>query len=458
MNEIPIGAHWVGRAIDGRYPLVRCLFDSASCNVFETCAEELAQKRAAIKVLPIGQAAGQISAWRAVQQLSHPNLEQVFATGHCDSDGTAIAYVVTELADELLSETVPGRVLTEDEVRGLIPPVLDALEMLHSGGIVHAHLEPSNILVVGNEIKVSTDAVELAGGYMRREKWTLYDGPVQEDGPAETAQDLWAFGVLLVETLTRKLPEWTPSSVSDPVVPHGLPEPFGRMARACLRVNPGARCTAAEARLLFEGKPVGRLEDKAKPTEQFKTVAAAPEAGLPPQEWKPAPGLAARQTVPQAKAKTRSMLPLVWGALAAIVFVALLWMIGPRAGKEKTAPDSSPAGAQTESVSSARSAEHKPLTDTTGGAVAQRVLPTLLPAAQASIRGTVSVAIRVKANADGDVTDANFAQAGPSRYFARVSMDAARQWKFKPTVDGGAWLVRFQYTQAGTQAEAGPAE
>jgi outer membrane biosynthesis protein TonB len=47
--------------------------------------------------------------------------------------------------------------------------------------------------------------------------------------------------------------------------------------------------------------------------------------------------------------------------------------------------------------------------------------------------------------------------AGPSRYFARLAADAARQWRFSAAQrDGQAvasqWTIRFEFVRTGVQA------
>jgi protein TonB len=96
-------------------------------------------------------------------------------------------------------------------------------------------------------------------------------------------------------------------------------------------------------------------------------------------------------------------------------------------------------------------------------AVAERVLPDVLPAARESIRGQVNVKVRVTVDPDGQVSNAALASPGPSKYFARVALEAAQRWRFQPAqVDGrpvsSAWLLQFQFTQAGTEVTPVQAE
>jgi TonB family protein len=89
-------------------------------------------------------------------------------------------------------------------------------------------------------------------------------------------------------------------------------------------------------------------------------------------------------------------------------------------------------------------------------AVVERVLPDVLEGARASIRGQVNVEVKVTADAAGNVANATIVSAGPSSYFAKVSLQAAQRWRFKPRQAGGQavsseWLLRFHFTQSGTE-------
>lgn len=84
------------------------------------------------------------------------------------------------------------------------------------------------------------------------------------------------------------------------------------------------------------------------------------------------------------------------------------------------------------------------------------ILPEVPQSALDTIRGTVRVAIRVSINDAGKVIDATADDPGPSRYFERLSLQAAQQWTFTPatTQTPRAMLVRFFYTREGRSAQA----
>ena len=88
---------------------------------------------------------------------------RLFHAGRCQIDDDVQLYVVTEYAEENLSQILPERPLTPTEAREMLDPVLDALSYLHERGFVHGALKPSNIMVVENQLKLSVDSIEVAG-------------------------------------------------------------------------------------------------------------------------------------------------------------------------------------------------------------------------------------------------------------------------------------------------------
>jgi eukaryotic-like serine/threonine-protein kinase len=90
------------------------------------------------------------------------------------------------------------------------------------------------------------------------------------------------------------------------------------------------------------------------------------------------------------------------------------------------------------------------------GEVLDKTTPEAAAKALATIHGTVRVGVNVHVDAAGNVADAKLDNSGPSRYFADLSLKAARQWVFTPPeADGHSvasdWKIQFHYTQAGVQ-------
>jgi TonB family protein len=90
-----------------------------------------------------------------------------------------------------------------------------------------------------------------------------------------------------------------------------------------------------------------------------------------------------------------------------------------------------------------------------GGDVVQQVLPNVPQSARDTIQGTVRVRVRVKVDPSGNVTGADLDSPGPSKYFARLSLEAAHRWKFVPGQGAGRdFLVHFEFRNSGTKAFA----
>jgi len=106
------------------------------------------------------------------------------------------------------------------------------------------------------------------------------------------------------------------------------------------------------------------------------------------------------------------------------------------------------------SVASARSAA--PRVDASKGDVLDQVMPEVSAKARATIHGHVRVAVKVRVDAAGAVSDASLDSAGPSAFFADAALQAARKWAFTPPEVNGKsvgseWILHFVFTSADTQ-------
>jgi TonB family protein len=85
--------------------------------------------------------------------------------------------------------------------------------------------------------------------------------------------------------------------------------------------------------------------------------------------------------------------------------------------------------------------------------VARRVLPEIPAKAQATIRGTVRIRVKVEVDGSGNVTGAALDGTSSGRYFEPYALAAARKWKFEPG-NAGDWMLRFVLRRSGTEAQA----
>jgi len=123
-----------------------------------------------------------------------------------------------------------------------------------------------------------------------------------------------------------------------------------------------------------------------------------------------------------------------------------------KTSNQKTALISSPAPATTPAPAKASSSSSRP----SRGDVLDQVLPDVSDKARATIQGRVRLSVRVHVDAAGNVTDAELASSGPSKYFADLSVKAARRWVFTPPeIDGRSvpseWLIQFVFSQSDTK-------
>ena len=114
-------------------------------------------------------------------------------------------------------------------------------------------------------------------------------------------------------------------------------------------------------------------------------------------------------------------------------------------------------GAPAAPASPQASAANTPPGDLVPGEVVREVLPDVPKSASDTIQGTVRVSVKVQVDPSGQVASAEIDSAGPSKYFARLALQAARDWKFTPAeVDGqpvsSEWTLRFEFTRTTTRA------
>lgn len=444
MDVRAIQSGWAGRVVDGKFTLLQWLGGSGNSGVFLTELPSDPAQKAVIKLMPAEASRASVTD----ASLSHPHLIRVFHVGRCEIDGISLCYVVTEFADEILSEVLPMRPLTPDEAEEMLVPVVDALAYLHEHGLVHGRLKPSNILVVNDQLKLSADNLQPASNAAGLTRALgAYDAPERADGLLSPASDVWSLGMTIVEALTQRTPGWSLTTKSDPQIPDEVPQPFAKIAALCLRIDAARRGTLNDVR-----KCMG--------------IAVAPTAAVSAPK-------AIEMPKQQEAFKLRPSV-LTVAALVTIAVVALLWSRSHEPKPELQSPEQSPASQSTaapvpaqpepqpqvQAPTPAPPALQQPTNvPASGGAVEQRFMPDVLPAASQSIRGRVNVDIRVNVDASGNVSDASFESAGPSRYFSRVAMDAARRWKFTPPQANGqpaasVWTLHFVFTNDTTNVTA----
>jgi serine/threonine protein kinase len=506
---IEVQKHLEGQTADGRYPLVELLGSTPHSSVFRTEYHTAPNRQAAIKLTPAPPATSeaQLTRWRLAARFSHPGLLRIFDMGRCEMDGRSMLYVVMELAEENLADILPVRPLSPDEATGMLAPVLEALAYLHSKGFVHGHLQPSNILAIGDQVKLSTDSIARIGETSEtRDALDSYRAP---EAILSAAGDIWSLGVTVVECLTRRLPERQSADSNAVLVPAAMPAPFLDFARHCVNPIPQRRWKVAQLQTALGVKscvPPAPAESSANAT--------------PPPQPEAASAFAKPNTLAVVRRRfafiRRHRLILAGLAAASAAFVLGVMISGANsdtspsttapvsasaklplaaASKKSVASPVNPPDASSSAPKSKREPEKLRMrdeksalaqstysgapafivsnvapaapaqppaassADVVPGAVTRRALPRVPASASISIWGTVRVSVIVDVDPRGHVVEAKLDSAGPSQYFARLSMAAAQDWKFAPPrVDGSIvpseWLLNFGYSKLDTSATA----
>jgi TonB family protein len=418
--------------VNGAYPLQHCVGSTDHSGVFLTQSTSHAPSAVALKLIRFDpdSAQLQLARWQAAAQLSHPHLLRIFEVGECDVDGLHCLFARMEFADQTLEQVLERRALTEQEVRDMLVTTLGALEYLHRENRVHGGLKPSNFLVVGNQLKLSVDTVRAL-----------------DDAGASTAADIFALGVTLCEALTRVRPAGL-AGTAEVALPAGLPASFREIASRCLRRDPRSRPDVAELQAWLRGDA---------PAAASGTPVRAPATRLVIRVELPSEG-GRPKTAEVPRRASRRVLALVLGGIAA---AALGW-IGYRAASTVPVPKipprvevpPTPAPAPVPASEPPRAQPAEP----PAGTPVNEVLPDVSRSALETIRGTVRVSVRLVVAGDGTVVAATTEDAGPSRYFERRSLEAARKWTFAPmqTQAQRPVRVRFAFTRFGVTATAEP--
>jgi Tol biopolymer transport system component len=257
----------IGRTI-GPYVLDR-LLGVGGMGVVYSAHDSKLQRDVAIKVLPqaftgnVDRLARFEREARTLASLNHPNICGIYGL----EEAAGLRCLVLEFVDgDTLADAIRrgGDGLALREVLRIARQIADALEAAHEKGIVHRDLKPANIKLTPDRIikvldfglaKMTDGPVAVDG--QTRDGLILgtaaYMSPEQARGkPVDKRSDIWAFGCILFEMLTRtaafagetdsdiigkileREPDWS-------VLPETTPAGVRRLLTRCLTKDPRQR-------------------------------------------------------------------------------------------------------------------------------------------------------------------------------------------------------------------------
>ena len=442
MNIAVTRNDWVGRVIDGRFPLLEWLANTEQAGVFRTEFKGPQPRRAVIRLVPadLAHVESRLHDWKKAAALSHPHLMAILESGRAQVGGVELLYVVTEYAEESLAQVIPERPLSTSEAREMLAPILDALAYLHDQGMVHGHIKPANIMVIDDRVKLPVESIRREGEISRPPAQLLiYDPPEVASGTIAPGSDIWSLGVTLVEALAQHPPIWDRSTRRDPMVPAEIGTPFADIAHGCLRCEPGKRISLRDIRCLLNPSP--SLQEPANEIDQVAPAEIGAHAS-------------------GREASSRGRVAAIVAGIAVLVAVIVFALTRSHPSQPAPSVAQPPGAAVTPAPQPPPSPEAPPRsTGSVKGEVAERVMPDAAASANRTIQGKVDVTVRVDVDANGAVTNARFESRGHSRYFADKALEAARKWRFKPAHQEGkpvpsAWNLRFQFRRNGPEVTA----
>jgi Tol biopolymer transport system component len=345
----------------GPYEITAKLGEGGMGEVYRATDTKL-KREVAIKVLPSEFTADKERLARfereaqLLAQLNHPNVAQIYGM---ETSGEAHALVMELVEGPTLADRLAQGALPLDESLSIARQITEALEEAHEKGIVHRDLKPQNVKAsIEGKVKVldfglakameptagsGSPAGDPARSPTMLDSPTLtgaggtqlgvilgtaaYMAPEQARGaPVDARADVWAFGVVLYESLTGAQ-LFAADTVADTLarvlthepdlskLPEGTPAAIRRLLRRCLARSPRQRLhSIADARLVMDDVLAGRLDE---------------------------PDVATRGGGAARGRRARRALPWLGGALAGLALAAALGWPAPGTGAGPSAAGAS---------------------------------------------------------------------------------------------------------------------
>lgn len=154
-----------------------------------------------------------------------------------------------------------GASLREDAARGHVIQILSGLNYLHDKGLIHRDIQPNNILVVGDILKLTNFGMarnQSSVDNARIQGTCPYMAPEATLQSCCAASDVWSVGITLLELLTGNAPTLDTLNArgfnfvqelrrggDHPCLPSDVSDQCTAFLKICLAIDPRSRMTCA---------------------------------------------------------------------------------------------------------------------------------------------------------------------------------------------------------------------
>jgi eukaryotic-like serine/threonine-protein kinase len=343
-----------GRKIEGTYTLGKLLRSEGRNGFFAT--SDTTGNAAVIRITEAHYDEDELlKRWRQVAGMRQDNLINIERFGQTNFDGVAITYALMEADDANLDDVLRERPLTLTETTQVARSVHGALTALHAAGLVHEHIEPVNVLAVGETVKLRSDCV--------RECIADIEFNTPEGCAELRRRDIHDFGILLLQCLTlekRYNPGLNLPDVFRRLIPHMLDgtwslEQIGQL------VNPptAAPLRSASAASSAESKPTTPNTQPSTDSRPAKAQEPQQQGKLPLDQPRPPirsagePSLRRHREIADEPSGFPLRSWLLGGIGAAIVCIIVIWhFVAAKPAKPATGTASVISGPTSQPVSS----------------------------------------------------------------------------------------------------------
>ncbi|MFF0911338.1 serine/threonine-protein kinase [Microbacterium enclense] len=340
---------------DGRYRLGRLLGRGGYASVYEAVDTSLG-RTLALKVIS-GESADPSdvarvrSEIRLLASLSHPSLVTLY-DARLDAEP---AYLAMELiAGPTLSDLIAKGPRTGSETARVGREIAEAFAVIHSRGIVHRDVKPSNILLRPAAHTGATPRATLAdfgiASLVGATRMTgtntvigtaAYLSPEQVRGmPPAPATDIYALGLVLIEALTGRRPfagstaneSLAARLVTPPPIPEGVPAPWREILEAMTAVDPAERPDAAS--VIVALRALGNVPVPAAAGATTAATTRLPTTTAPTRVFDAPP----RPPAPPARRRSRRT-PILAASLIALLLAGGGVAVAASMGGDPAAPE-----------------------------------------------------------------------------------------------------------------------